>query len=540
MPATATDTHVTLPADTNQALGIAQYAIDFLSDEPGRRGEPDPAVLERTNLFFTDATICGLSALALGTNAPTVLRNEALIYRIGEGAKPIGRAKHLGATVFGSSVPVQPEKAILANASAVREWDSNGTNFGYNPELGHTAGEFGHNDFYPVAIAAAQLAGLDGAAALKGMVCLDEIRGRLAEVFSLKTYKIDHVVHGAIGSAAVFGAMMGATAEQIESAIGMVVAHAIPYRAIRAGKQLSDSKGASAAVSTEFAITAVRRSMMGFRGPRDIFRNPEAIFRIFEGPGQMFKAVNATDANTKQADASPFELVLGKSGTDFAVMGMHFKLGLYEHQSAGAIQAILDLLDRSPYLLDDDSGDKIAKITITAYEPAFGIIGDPAKRDPSTRQSADHSMVYIIATLLRKALSKQKIGWTELMLDPYDYCPEAINNKRTRALMERIQFEHGGKEYDDRYPDGIPTSVVITDAEGTDHSSGMVMYPGGHARNTEAPLNDILAHKFKLLGDLCAEDAAPIIARFENLTSKTADDLRTMNDFEIMTREGYE
>jgi 2-methylcitrate dehydratase len=49
--------------------------------------------------------------------------------------------------------------------------------------------------------------------------------------------------------------MMGATAEQIESAIGMVVAHYIPFRAIRAGKQLSDSKGASAAISTEAAIS---------------------------------------------------------------------------------------------------------------------------------------------------------------------------------------------------------------------------------------------------------------------------------------------
>lgn len=30
--------------------------------------------------------------------------------------------------------------------------------------------------------------------AAKGMILLDEIRGRLAEVFSLKTYKIDHVI----------------------------------------------------------------------------------------------------------------------------------------------------------------------------------------------------------------------------------------------------------------------------------------------------------------------------------------------------------
>ena len=46
---------------------------------------------------------------------------------------------------------------------------------------------------------------MNGAYALKGMILLDEIRGRLAEVFSLKSYKIDHVLHGAIGSAATIG-----------------------------------------------------------------------------------------------------------------------------------------------------------------------------------------------------------------------------------------------------------------------------------------------------------------------------------------------
>jgi len=43
------------------------------------------------------------------------------------------------------------EKAIAANSNAVREWGSNGTVFGYNANIpGHDAGEFGHNDFYPV------------------------------------------------------------------------------------------------------------------------------------------------------------------------------------------------------------------------------------------------------------------------------------------------------------------------------------------------------------------------------------------------------
>src|ERR1043165_8618439 len=76
-------------------------------------------------------------------------------------------------------------------------------------------------------------------------------------------------------------------------------------------------------------------------------------------------------------------------------MGMHFKLGLYEHQSAGALQGLIDLVRHHPTLLDDAAGGRIAKLLVRAYEPAFGIIADPAKRDPHTRQSADHSMLYL-------------------------------------------------------------------------------------------------------------------------------------------------
>lgn len=535
-PAANTDTHVTLPADSNQARGIARFAIDFMAS-----GAPDQSVLERTNLFYTDACLCGVSALALRTNAPTILRAEALEYAVPEGhtGKPLGTATTHGATCFGSSQRVKAEKAILANANAVREWDSNGTNFGYNPALGHTAGEFGHNDFYAVPVAAAQMLGAGGDVALKGMVCLDEIRGRLAEVFSLKTYKVDHVVHGAIASAAVFGAMLGATEDQIERAIGMVVAHYIPFRAIRAGKQLSDSKGASAAISTEVAILSMKRAMAGFLGPRDIFRNPEAIFRIFEGPGQMFKAVNATDANTEQADASPFDLVLATSGDDFAVMGMHFKLGLYEHQSAGALQAVIDLFSKNPGLLEQADGGAIKNINIVAYEPAFGIIGDPAKRTPTTRQSADHSMVYIVSTLIRKALESKKVNWKDLILTPYDYDRASIHNPVTRALMDKITFEHGGDEYDSRYPDGIPTSMVITDTSGNTHDSGLVMYPAGHARNTTADLHDILANKFRVMGSL-AGDADAIVGRFENFASKSAAEVAGVHDFEIAYKDDFD
>ena len=105
------------------------------------------------------------------------------------------------------------------------------------------------------------------------------------------------------------------------------------------------------------------RSMRGFVGPKDIFRNPESMFRQFE----------------KTQGDSPFPLVLSSTGDDFAVMGMHFKLGLYEHQSAGALQGMIDLVRKHPVIAQKPQA--IKRILITAYEPAFGIIGDPAKRD---------------------------------------------------------------------------------------------------------------------------------------------------------------
>ncbi len=357
------------------------------------------------------------------------------------------------------------------------------------------------------------------------MTVLDEIRGRLAEVFALKNYKIDHVLHGAIASAAVYGAVLGASVDQIESAIGLVVAHYVPFRAIRAGHQLSDSKGASAAISAEVAVLSMRRAMRGFVGPADIFRNPQAVFCLFEPPAKKY--------------TSPFDLTLATAGDDFAVMGMHFKLGLYEHQSAGAIQGVIDLIADQPSLVDDPA--ELRSLRITIYEPAFSIIGDPAKRDPQTRQSADHSMLYIIATLLRKAYEARRTGWDgqdgwqRLMLMPADYAEDdsALFHPLTRELMARIDFRHGGPEFDRKYPDGIPTTVDVDHAKLGKLTSGLVMYPEGHARSTTGNLDSLLDHKFRLLAGLGVDDIDALLKRFTKFAAKSPQDIGGLYDFNI-------
>lgn len=48
-----------------------------------------------------------------------------------------------------------------------------------------------------------------------------------------------------------------------------------------------------------------------------------------------------------------------------------------------------------------------------------------------------------------------------------------LSFRLNRRLMEKTKFKHGGKEYDAKYPEGIPTSLTIQLANGQIHDSGM-------------------------------------------------------------------
>jgi 2-methylcitrate dehydratase len=138
----------------------------------------------------------------------------------------------------------------------------------------------------------------------------------------------------------------------------------------------------------------------------------------------------------------------------------------------------------------------------------------------------------------------KSFDFKSLMLLPHDFSDAAIKHPVTRALMEKMTFRHGGEEYDRRYPDGIPTSIQITGTDGKEHDSGLVMYPSGHARNTTADLNDILAHKFRMLGGLATGGDEPaaqeLVRRYSNVGKKSAAGVAGMHDFELVVRDRFE
>lgn len=121
------------------------------------------------------------------------------------------------------------------------------------------------------------------------------------------------------------------------------------------------------------------------------------------------------------------------------------------------------------------------------------------------------------------------------MLTPFDYGKEPLYNKNTRHLMEKISFKHGGKEYDEKYPDGIPTSITLTLKDGTHLSTDIVMYPPGHARNSTSDLAGILQYKFSIMGRMALEQAEldSVLARLEKIETMSSADLQSIYNCQI-------
>jgi len=110
-------------------------------------------------------------------------------------------------------------------------------------------------------------------------------------------------------------------------------------------------------------------------------------------------------------------------------MGMHFKLGLYEHQSAGALQGMIDLLRKNPSLLSSKGtpGDRISKIVVRAYEPASE---SSATRTSATRTHGSPPTTPCSISSARNSGAHSKspnanpgksLDWKDLMLLPHDF-----------------------------------------------------------------------------------------------------------------------
>jgi 2-methylcitrate dehydratase len=118
---------------------------------------------------------------------------------------------------------------------------------------------------------------------------------------------------------------------------------------------------------------------------------------------------------------------------------------------------------------------------------AYSEIGsEPAKWTPETRETADHSLPFLLASALRDG---------RLSLDAFREA--RLRDPELRQLMQRIRVEHD-PSLTQRYPEELPSRVRIATADG-ERFTLETTYPRGHVRNP-ASLADVEA-KFSAMAD---------------------------------------
>src|SRR5262249_25059544 len=135
-------------------------------------------------------------------------------------------------------------------------------------------------------------------------------------------------------------------------------------------------KGCATAVAAKAGLFAAMLAREGMTGPS----------AAFEGRHGLWEQVTA-----------PFTIgELGGRGVPFAIERTHFKFVATEYHAQAPIALALDLRTKVGV-------DEIESLEVRMYAMAHSEIGsEPAKWDPRTRETADHSLPYMLAVALRE------------------------------------------------------------------------------------------------------------------------------------------
>jgi hypothetical protein len=144
-------------------------------------------------------------------------------------------------------------------------------------------------------------------------------------------------------------------------------------------------------------------------------------------------------------------------------------------------------------------------IDVQIYAMAHSEIGsEPAKWDPRTRETADHSLPYMLAIALRDG-----------RITPASFEPERYLDPSLRPIMNRIRVAES-PEFTQRFPQELRSQIEVTTRAGQRFTE-RAEYPKGHARN---PVTDAdVESKFRdLAGDALGAQRA---RRFTALGAST-------------------
>jgi 2-methylcitrate dehydratase len=375
-----------------------------------------------------------------------------------------------GATIWGSALRANPEVAGFANGIAVRYLDFNDTYLSREP--------LHPSDVIAPLIALAECRDRPVNDLLAAIATAYEVSVTLCDAASLREHGWDHVNYVGIGVACAAGQLLGLPVERIEHAISISTVPHAAMRETRAG-ELSMWKGTAAANAARNALFATLLAEKGMTGPARPFEGEMGFVRqVLGGAGFDVEALSRLEAN-----APPRR-----------ILDTHIKFWPVEYHAQSAVDAALQLPEG--FLRDPD---KIKSIEIDTFDAAYQIIAkDPEKWDPRTRETADHSLQYIVvAALLDGEVTSRTFE------------PERFRDPRTLDILKDRVTVREDPELSAGYPGGIPNRITVT-TTGGDREVREVRHPRGHARNPMTDEEVAAKYRANVEGRLGFERAASV------------------------------
>jgi 2-methylcitrate dehydratase len=385
---------------------------------------PDTAV-SRVVRHTVDSVGCGAGGFASGpaSTARAVAR---------------GSTGTMVASMYGEPEKVLVDHVGFANATANRFLDFN--DFGVS---GHPS------DMIPAVLAMAESARAPGSAAILGIHLAYEVATALAEAVP-PDGGWDQGIYCSLGIAAAQAKVLGLDRAATGHALSMAAVPSIPLRVTRFG-ELSEWKAAATGQAAMAATFAVRLAQAGMTGPPEPFTGKDG---ILERVWPTFDLDLTTRAPSAIERAS-----------------------IKRHPACYWGQVPVDLVTdvRSRVALDAVSAIEVETCE-TAWRTIGGGRGDSTEKwRPTTRETADHSMPFLMAT-----------AWLDGRLGEAAFEPQRLSDPAVLSVVDRITVRERADLTARATRDTCPTELVVHLADGSTVRSAADV-PRGHHTN---PMTD--------------------------------------------------
>ncbi len=357
-----------------------------------------------------------------------------------------------GSTLFGTRKKTTPDLAAFVNGVMVRYFDYNDTYLSKEPA--HPSDNIGP------CFSVAESEHASGKDLLLSIILAYEIQCRFCDAADIRHRGWDHVCYGLPSTALAAGKLIDLDTERMTQAVNLALNSHITMRQVRAG-ELSMWKGCSFANAARNGVFSALLAREGMTGPSPVFEGEMGFFKQVSGPFEM----NVDD--------------FGGRGGSFKIAETYLKFFPAEIHSQTSIWAALEARKEI-----DNPGD-IVSVEIASHEAGYTILGkDPEKWNPLTKETADHSLPYIVGM----ALLERKI-------DNSTYTERKFRDPKILEFLKKITVVED-KTLSSRYPEAVANRVTVRLSSGKVVSK-QVDYHKGHPKN---PMSDAeVEEKFQRL-----------------------------------------